>query len=94
MSQNAQAEEKTQRRASQAAHVSQLTRKVAVVTGAARGIGRAIAVELAANGTASNAKPATEEDTEETAPGPGGRQAQPPSSHPMPPQWSREQSTK
>jgi NAD(P)-dependent dehydrogenase (short-subunit alcohol dehydrogenase family) len=53
--------------------------KTAVVTGAARGIGRAIAVELAANGadlavidicgpvsTASNAKPATPEDLNET----------------------------
>jgi NAD(P)-dependent dehydrogenase (short-subunit alcohol dehydrogenase family) len=56
-----------------------LTGKVAVVTGAARGIGRAIAVEFAANGcdviavdicgfvsTASNAKPATREDLDET----------------------------
>jgi NAD(P)-dependent dehydrogenase (short-subunit alcohol dehydrogenase family) len=54
--------------------------KLAVVTGAARGIGRAIAVEMAANGadvvlidicgpisTASNAKPATPEDLAETA---------------------------
>ena len=53
--------------------------KVALVTGAARGIGRAIAVELAANGadvialdiagfvsTASNAKPATPEELDET----------------------------
>jgi len=52
---------------------------VAVVTGAARGIGRAIAVEMAANGAdvialdiagpvspASDAKPATEEDLAET----------------------------
>ena len=59
---------------------SQLTGKVAVVTGAARGIGRAIAVEMAANGadiaaidicgfvsTASNATPATPEDLGETA---------------------------
>jgi NAD(P)-dependent dehydrogenase (short-subunit alcohol dehydrogenase family) len=53
--------------------------KVAVVTGAARGIGRAIAVELAANGadvvaldiagfvsTASNAEPATPAELDET----------------------------
>ena len=58
---------------------SNLTGKVAVVTGGARGIGRAIAVEMAANGadvvvidiagfvsTASNAKPATPADLEET----------------------------
>lgn len=58
---------------------SMLADKVAVVTGAARGIGRAIAVELAANGadvvaidiagfvsTASNAVPATPEELEET----------------------------
>ncbi|MBZ6078196.1 SDR family NAD(P)-dependent oxidoreductase [Microvirga puerhi] len=58
---------------------SQLTDKVAVVTGAARGIGRSIAVELAANGAdvvaidicgivspASNAAPATPEDLAET----------------------------
>src|ERR1700761_6106304 len=56
-----------------------LTDKVAVVTGAARGIGRAIAVEMAANGadviaidiaghvsTASNAVPATPEELDET----------------------------
>jgi NAD(P)-dependent dehydrogenase (short-subunit alcohol dehydrogenase family) len=56
-----------------------LTDKVAVVTGAARGIGRAIAVEMAANGAdviaidiagqvspASNAVPATPEELDET----------------------------
>jgi NAD(P)-dependent dehydrogenase (short-subunit alcohol dehydrogenase family) len=59
---------------------SNLSGKVAVVTGAARGIGRAIAVELAANGAdivavdiagpvspASNAVPASPEELEETA---------------------------
>jgi NAD(P)-dependent dehydrogenase (short-subunit alcohol dehydrogenase family) len=58
---------------------SMLQGKVAVVTGAARGIGRAIAVEMAANGAdvvaidiagtvspASNAKPATPEELAET----------------------------
>ena len=59
---------------------SQLQGKVAVVTGAARGIGRAIAIEMAANGAdivvldigapvahASDAAPATLADMEETA---------------------------
>ncbi|WP_375383354.1 SDR family NAD(P)-dependent oxidoreductase [uncultured Sphingomonas sp.] len=58
---------------------TQLAGKVAFVTGGARGIGRAIAVELAANGAdvaifdiagpvspASNAKPATSDDMAET----------------------------
>jgi NAD(P)-dependent dehydrogenase (short-subunit alcohol dehydrogenase family) len=58
---------------------STLRNKVAVVTGAARGIGRAIAVEMAANGAdvvaidiaghvspASNAVPATPEELDET----------------------------
>ncbi len=58
---------------------SMLQGKIAVVTGAARGIGRAIAVEFAANGadvvcidicgfvsTASNAKPATPAELDET----------------------------
>ncbi len=58
---------------------SRLQGKVAVVTGAARGIGRAIAVEMAANGadlvvidicgpvsTASDAKPATQADLDQT----------------------------
>jgi NAD(P)-dependent dehydrogenase (short-subunit alcohol dehydrogenase family) len=56
-----------------------LTGKVAVVTGAARGIGRAIAVEMAANGadvvavdiagpvsSASNAQPASQAELDET----------------------------
>ncbi len=81
MSQNAQGQEKvTSAGPIKAGRGSQLTGKVAVVTGAARGIGRAIAVEMAANGadiaaidicgfvsTASNATPATQEDLEETA---------------------------
>lgn len=59
---------------------TRLQDKIAVVTGAARGIGRAIAIEMAANGadivaidicgfvsTASSAKPTTPEDLEETA---------------------------
>ena len=58
---------------------SMLQGKVAVITGAARGIGRAIAVEMAANGAdvvavdiagpvspASNAAPATSEELDET----------------------------
>ena len=61
---------------------SQLAGKVAVVTGAARGIGRAIAWEMAANGAdivaldicghvspASNAVPATSQDLDATAAG-------------------------
>ena len=81
MSQNVQAQEKAPSAGPiKAGRGSQLTGKVAVVTGAARGIGRAIAVEMAANGadiaaidicgfvsTASNATPATPEDLEETA---------------------------
>jgi NAD(P)-dependent dehydrogenase (short-subunit alcohol dehydrogenase family) len=70
---------------------SQLTDKVAVVTGAARGIGRAIAVEFAANGAdvvaldiagpvspASNAEPATQAELDETIKliGEYGRRAQ------------------
>ena len=62
-----------------AGRISMLDGKVAVVTGAARGIGRAIALELAANGadivavdicgpvsTASDAKPATPAELDQT----------------------------
>ncbi len=62
-----------------AGRISMLDGKVAVVTGAARGIGRAIALELAANGadivavdicgpvsTASDAKPATSAELDQT----------------------------
>jgi len=73
MSKNAEAQEKVPSAGPiKAGRGTQLTGKVAVVTGAARGIGRAIAVEMAANGadiaaidicgfvsTASNATPAT-----------------------------------
>jgi NAD(P)-dependent dehydrogenase (short-subunit alcohol dehydrogenase family) len=60
--------------------ICNLAGKIAVVTGAARGIGRAIAVELAANGadilaldiagpvsSESNAVPATLEELQQTA---------------------------
>ncbi len=66
----------------QPARGAQLQGKVAVVTGAAFGIGRAIAVEMAANGAdivaldicgpvspSSDAAPATASDLEETARG-------------------------
>jgi hypothetical protein len=78
MSQNVQAQEKAPGAGPiKAGRGTMLTGNVAVVTLAARGIGRAIAVELAANGadiaaidiygfvsTASNAAPATQEDLE------------------------------